>query len=234
MTTDAVLHALAEPQRRRILAVVRDRELPAGEIARQFDITPQAVSQHLRVLNDAGVLRERRDGTRRLYALRPEALEPALLRAVAFVKGTANLFVDWMRDYARHENALPPDDQAKCQRAGGDANIFYLQSRWRLAPDEALLVEARELPRCSAWKFQLSNFWMESLEWRDRRVSLNNHQAAREPDGKTVRIVVAARDPGHPNWIDTAGHAEGLMSLRWARNPTLPEVRSRVVALDAL
>jgi DNA-binding transcriptional ArsR family regulator len=75
MSTDAVLHALAEPQRRRILAVVRDRELPAGEIARQFEITPQAVSQHLRVLKDAGVLRERRDGTRRLYALRPEALD---------------------------------------------------------------------------------------------------------------------------------------------------------------
>src|SRR4029450_9617895 len=71
----AVLPRLAEPQRRRILAVVRDRELPAGEIARQFDITPQAVSQHLRVLKDAGGLGERREGTRRLYALRPEALD---------------------------------------------------------------------------------------------------------------------------------------------------------------
>jgi DNA-binding transcriptional ArsR family regulator len=75
VSADAVLHALAEPQRRRILSVVRDREVAAGEIARQFDITPQAVSQHLRVLKDAGVLRERRDGTRRLYALRPEALD---------------------------------------------------------------------------------------------------------------------------------------------------------------
>ena len=76
MSTDAVLRALAEPQRRRILAVVRDRELPAGEIAEHFDITHQAVSQHLRVLKDAGLLQERRDGTRRLYAIRPEAIEP--------------------------------------------------------------------------------------------------------------------------------------------------------------
>jgi DNA-binding transcriptional ArsR family regulator len=76
VSTDAVLRALAEPQRRRILAVVRDRELPAGEIAEHFDITHQAVSQHLRVLKDAGVLQERREGTRRLYALRPEAIEP--------------------------------------------------------------------------------------------------------------------------------------------------------------
>jgi DNA-binding transcriptional ArsR family regulator len=76
VSTDAVLRALAEPQRRRILTLVRDGELPAGEIAEHFDITHQAVSQHLRVLKDAGLLQQRRDGTRRLYALRPEAIEP--------------------------------------------------------------------------------------------------------------------------------------------------------------
>ncbi len=75
MNPDAVLRALADPQRRRILAVVRDGELPAGAIAEHFDITHQAVSQHLRVLKDAGVLGERREGTRRLYAIRPEAIE---------------------------------------------------------------------------------------------------------------------------------------------------------------
>ena len=73
--TDAIMRALAEPQRRRIVQLVRDGERPAGEIAEHFAITPQAVSQHLRVLKDAGVLRERREGTRRLYALRPEAVE---------------------------------------------------------------------------------------------------------------------------------------------------------------
>jgi DNA-binding transcriptional ArsR family regulator len=76
VSTDAVLRALAEPRRRRILTLVRDRELPAGEIAEQFEITHQAVSQHLRVLKDAGLVHERREGTRRLYAIRPEAIEP--------------------------------------------------------------------------------------------------------------------------------------------------------------
>ena len=75
MTADAVLRALAEPHRRRILTLVADREVPAGEIAQHFDITHQAVSQHLKVLRDAGLLNERRDGTRRLYAIRPEAIE---------------------------------------------------------------------------------------------------------------------------------------------------------------
>jgi DNA-binding transcriptional ArsR family regulator len=76
VSTGAVLRALAEPQRRRILTLVRDDELPAGAIAEHFDISPQAVSQHLRVLKEAGLLQERRAGTRRLYAIRPEALEP--------------------------------------------------------------------------------------------------------------------------------------------------------------
>jgi DNA-binding transcriptional ArsR family regulator len=75
VTADAVLRALAEPHRRRILTLVADREVPAGEIAQHFDITHQAVSQHLKVLRDAGLLNERRDGTRRLYAIRPEAIE---------------------------------------------------------------------------------------------------------------------------------------------------------------
>jgi DNA-binding transcriptional ArsR family regulator len=77
---DAVLRALADPSRRYILSLVRANELAAGEIAAHFEMTQQAVSQHLRVLRDAGLLAERRDGTRRLYSLRAEGLDP--VRAV--------------------------------------------------------------------------------------------------------------------------------------------------------
>ncbi|MDQ2787668.1 MAG: metalloregulator ArsR/SmtB family transcription factor [Chloroflexota bacterium] len=73
---DAVLRALADPHRRQMLELVRNNELAAGQIAAHFDITQQAVSQHLRLLKRAGLLSERREGTRRLYALRPESLEP--------------------------------------------------------------------------------------------------------------------------------------------------------------
>jgi DNA-binding transcriptional ArsR family regulator len=72
---DAVLRALADPHRRRILALVKHEELAAGQIASHFEITQQAVSQHLHVLERAGLLSERREGARRLYKLRPESLE---------------------------------------------------------------------------------------------------------------------------------------------------------------
>jgi DNA-binding transcriptional ArsR family regulator len=71
---DAVARAIADPRRREILELVRDGELSAGEIASNFDVTRPAVSQHLTVLKDAGLLAERRAGTRRLYRARPEGL----------------------------------------------------------------------------------------------------------------------------------------------------------------
>ena len=69
-----VARALAAPRRREILTLVRDGELSAGEIASHFDVSRPAVSQHLAALREAGLLSERRDGTRRLYRAQPEAL----------------------------------------------------------------------------------------------------------------------------------------------------------------
>jgi len=70
----AVLRALAEPRRVAILKLVAQQELPAGEIAGRFRTSRPAISQHLRVLTDAGLLARRRAGNQRLYRVRPEAL----------------------------------------------------------------------------------------------------------------------------------------------------------------
>ena len=69
-----VVQAIGEPRRRQILELVRDRELPAGEIAAHFEVTRPAISQHLSVLRKAGLVSERREGTRRLYRARPDGL----------------------------------------------------------------------------------------------------------------------------------------------------------------
>ena len=71
---ETALKAIAEPNRRRMLRLVWDSELSAGEIASHFDVTQPAVSQHLKVLKEAGLVDERRNGTRRLYRARPEGL----------------------------------------------------------------------------------------------------------------------------------------------------------------
>jgi DNA-binding transcriptional ArsR family regulator len=71
---EAALRAIAAPTRQRILRLVWDAELSAGEIAAQFDVTRPAISQHLAVLREAGLVSERRNGTRRLYRARPDGL----------------------------------------------------------------------------------------------------------------------------------------------------------------
>lgn len=68
------MRAIADPGRRQILALVRDRERAAGEIAAQFDVSWPAISQQLRVLREAGLVSERREGTKRFYRARPEGL----------------------------------------------------------------------------------------------------------------------------------------------------------------
>ena len=72
---DETLHAIAEPNRRKILQLVKGRELSATEIAGYFDLTRPAISQHLQVLASAGLVTVRREGTRRMYRARPEGLE---------------------------------------------------------------------------------------------------------------------------------------------------------------
>jgi len=72
---ETALRALSDPGRRRILTLVRDEEHSAGEIAAEFTVSWPAVSQHLRVLKDAGLVTERREGTRRFYRARPEGLD---------------------------------------------------------------------------------------------------------------------------------------------------------------
>jgi DNA-binding transcriptional ArsR family regulator len=66
--------AVAQPKRREILRLLAAGERSAGDVASRFAVTQPAISQHLKVLKEAGLVSERRDGTRRLYSVRPEGL----------------------------------------------------------------------------------------------------------------------------------------------------------------
>ncbi len=106
--TDEALRALAEPRRRAILRLVARDELSAGEIAATFEVTRTAVSQHLTVLKSAGLLAERRDGTRRLYRARPEGL--AGIRQFLDEMWASSL--DTARRLVESERGITDDDQS--------------------------------------------------------------------------------------------------------------------------
>jgi DNA-binding transcriptional ArsR family regulator len=105
--TDEALRALAEPRRREILRLVAHDEMAAGEIASAFDVTRTAVSQHLTVLKNAGLLVERREGTRRLYRARPEGLDG--LRQFLDQMWASSL--DVARRIVEAERGITDDDQ---------------------------------------------------------------------------------------------------------------------------
>lgn len=98
---EAALKAIAEPHRRQILALVRDGELAAGEIAAHFALTRPAISQHLNVLKEAGLVSERRHGTRRLYQARPEGLG----ELKAFLEGFWDERLDALKREAERKEA---------------------------------------------------------------------------------------------------------------------------------
>jgi len=171
--------------------------------------------------------------------LDPAGFARQLAQVAPFVAGTAGLFRQWMGVFSDHLNRLPPNDQQMCLRAGGDPAIFYHNSRWQLAPDEVLLIEFTPPGVCRAWNFQLSNHWMESLDYRYHRICVNNHSAVAQANG-SVRIVVSHQcDPGHlagsfPNWLETAGHSHGAMLLRYVAAEDYPPVHTRVLKLAEL
>lgn len=148
-------------------------------------------------------------------ALSPQRLEEGLKMASMFVAGAPLLFTRWAKGFKNHVNTLPQFDPEVSNKAGGDADIIYYHSYWKLDQDEVLRIRVKP-PECDNWNFQLNNYWMESLDYRYHTVCINKGSAVLDPDGR-VTILVSHRDPGKPNWIETCDHFEGTMCWRWYR-----------------
>ena len=170
----------------------------------------------------------------------PPAYDPAtaaaqLRRAGALVRGQMHFWnAFWtilMGTYGERPGTLPGIgfprngfnrlNAASGATGGGMSTNLYAGGVFELGPDEALVVENRIRRAPQYVGFQLSNLWGESIEYAHQLGSLNGHQAEADPDG-VVRLVIAHRDPGVPNWVDTTGHPEGFMSPRWAYSETPP------------
>ena len=103
----------------------------------------------------------------------------------------------------------------------GAVDIWYAMGRFRLDPDQALVMTGR-LPEGEFANVMLWNVHMQTLEYRSRQSSLNQAQIETEPDG-TYRIVIAGSDPGVPNWLDTGGHLRGTIFWRFLLPESDPE-----------
>ena len=177
------------------------------------------------------------DAPPRPAPLTAAALAAALSRSTAFVQGTAKTFLDWAESFrADNCNQLSTTDQSRFERAGGDPAIHYLHGWWALRENEALKITA-SIPPCEGWNFQLNNIWMESLDYRSRRIHVNNKTAHYNEDGSVTIVVVPCSADSlvgsqARNRIDAGDHRRGTMLWRWTGAARHPIPHTEVIRLD--
>jgi hypothetical protein len=127
-------------------------------------------------------------------------------------------------------NRLEPIDWGA---AGGfDAKIqAYMEGCFELADDEALILETEIPEKVRYWSFLLADNLFCTIDWVNHQCSLNAHQARLDADGR-FRAVVALRDPGVPNWLDTGGHPRGVIQVRWNEYSSAPVPAVKKVKLS--
>ncbi|NNL67379.1 MAG: DUF1214 domain-containing protein [Myxococcales bacterium] len=138
-------------------------------------------------------------------------------------------------DYLAGHRAAGTDNEFTLQGAvaKGLSDARYAFLFWDLAPGQLLLVES-DVPQARYWGLQLATLgWFEPVDAVHRVTSINQEQAVRSSDGN-VRFVVAHEDPGVPNWLDTAGHRNGLLTYRWFWPESDPSPSARVLDASAL
>ncbi len=216
----------------RIVASVEDPAdgsnwLPMQPETRMIQIRQTRVEHRKETLAQVDI--RRIDGPGKPRPLEPVRLDRMLQGAAGFVRGCSVLFKSWADGFGEHVNRLPRFSPEKASAAGGDPNIAYYHSAFRIEPDEVLVIEATP-PECDYWNFQLANYWLESLDYRFHDIHLNKGTAVEAADG-SVRIVIAHEDPGCANWLDPCGHVEGTMCWRWVRAESHPEPTCRLLKL---
>lgn len=155
---------------------------------------------------------------------------PAVAERLAMALAQTERSVTYWNDYLNEHRAKGVDNTFALPMTlkKGLGAARYAFCFHALAPDEALLVET-DVPDARYWNLQLATMgWYEPPDAVHRISSINEHQARVDADGR-LRFVVALEDPGHPNWLDPAGHPEGLLTFRWFWPNADPSPTTRVV-----
>ncbi|MBW2424460.1 MAG: DUF1214 domain-containing protein [Deltaproteobacteria bacterium] len=165
----------------------------------------------------------------------PAPIEPARMAELLDEAGTwtlqsARFWQEWI-DQLRRDH-IKGEIQPPRPFVGGVRDIVYGNDWWTLEPDEAMIVEC-EVPDARYWQIQLCDVWFRTMDWATRQTGLNHLQTRVDDDGR-FRVVIAHRDPGIQNWLDTGGHPEGMIQYRfvWTKDKPLPSVK--IVPFDAL
>lgn len=158
----------------------------------------------------------------------PVSMSRILDDAGHFAEVTTRFWAEWMPQM-REEHVRGELKPARAFVGGAD-DIRYGNDVYELGPDEAIVIET-DVPDARYWHYQLCNAWFVTMDYANRINSINGAQAYVDPDGR-FRCVIAHRDPGCPNWLDTGGEGFGMIQYRYVWTRDSPEPRVRIVAFD--
>ena len=197
----------------------------SGSVEVSLDIYPVDPPPSAAYGGDAQVARRLRrvaNFVREHAAMEMGPRDPAMAKKLGWISLTPNQF-----------NAPGQWKSASGESAYGNTHAWYNSAYYELAPDEALVIETR-FPECRFANLVLWNRFMQTYDFANRQVSLNRQQITYQPDG-SFRAVVAHRDPGVPNWLDTEGRPTGQIYWRWVYPVEAPEKpKTQVVKVDSL
>ncbi len=216
--------------------VILSPERPKGHEGDWWRLYPGAMSLMLRQVSsdwaketDPTISIERLD----MPVARPRVpaaeLEARLVDLPRRASNTANFLVDHveqLRD-GGYINRLRVFDVSNGTALEGQ---FYYEGAYELAPGEALILESEVPDKCVYWSLILTNDIYETTDWYNNLASINNAQARVDEDGK-LRVVVSARDPGVPNWLDISGYPSGVIQGRWTGCDSQPMPVLRKIAV---
>jgi hypothetical protein len=216
--------------------VILSPERPAGYQGDWWQLQPGASSLLLRLVDyDWATERDPRISVERLDkpVERPRSdaaeLESRLRGLATAIGNNASFLVDHVETLRRdgYVNRLKEFDVSKL---GGLVGQFYYEGAYELSPDEALVLEAKVPDKCNYWSMILTNDIYETTDWYNNQSALNGSQLRVDADG-IVRVIISAKDPGVPNWLDTAGYPSGAIQGRWNECSATPIPTLRKVAI---
>ena len=182
--------------------------------------------------------------------LNSEMIKYNLLNTTDLLIGSTLFFAQWankMRNDLNNINKLPVKDQKEYIQAGGDINIFYYHSYYKIKSDEALIITVKPPNNYFYWNFQLNNHWMESLDYVNYNIHINSYKAKynKDSNGNNIGYIVITHENNISkpallpatyknktvNWLTTINHINGTMLFRWLMTKNFTHPTTELVKL---
>ena len=218
-------------------SVLISQKRPQGYTGDWWELDPKAEKLMLRQISydwsseiDTSVAIERLDTPAARPRLSAQSMSDALAELPGMIANASMFFVDHV-EAMRNQGYINKLKVYDLTQMSGLTGQSYYEGAYELGDDEALIVAVKIPEVCKYWSLILTNDLYETVDWHNNHSSLNGTQAQIDDD-QIFRAVISSKDPGVPNWLDTAGFASGAIQGRWLECSGTPTPDVEKVAFD--